>query len=106
MQAVVLPGGLATPRLPFTQTVPKAMLPVAGRPFIDWLLERLAKCGYTQVVMCVAHLADQLRAHVGESAYGMSIVWSDDADAATPGQRLGTAGALRAALARLEPTFL
>ena len=43
MQAVVLAGGLATRMRPKTLTIPKAMLEVAGRPFVDWQLERLAE---------------------------------------------------------------
>ncbi len=66
MQAVVLAGGLATRMRPRTLTVPKAMLEVAGRPFVDWQLERLARCGVTNVVMCVAFLGDQIREHVGD----------------------------------------
>ncbi len=66
MQAVVLAGGLATRMRPHTLTVPKAMLPVAGRPFVDWQLERLADAGLRDVVMCVAHLGEQRVAHVGD----------------------------------------
>ena len=45
MQAVVLAGGLATRMRPHTLTVPKSMLPVAGRPFVDWQIERLVAAG-------------------------------------------------------------
>jgi MurNAc alpha-1-phosphate uridylyltransferase len=102
MQAVVLAGGLATRMRPQTTLVPKAMLLVAGRPFVDWQLERLAQCGLRDVVMCIAYLGDQIRAHVGDgSRYGLRVAWSEDG-----GKLLGTAGALRAALQLLEPTFL
>src|SRR6185437_9158112 len=67
MQAVVLAGGLATRMRPRTLTVPKSMLEVAGRPFVDWQLERLAACGFREIVMCIAHLGDQIRAHVGDA---------------------------------------
>jgi N-acetyl-alpha-D-muramate 1-phosphate uridylyltransferase len=101
MQAVVLAGGLATRMRPLTETLPKSMLRVAGRPFVDWQLERLAACGVRDVVMCVAYLGDQIRDHVGDGArLGVRVVWS-----AEP-QLLGTAGALRNALSLLEPTFL
>jgi MurNAc alpha-1-phosphate uridylyltransferase len=102
MQAVVLAGGLATRMRPHTLTVPKSMLPVAGRPFVDWQLERLASAGLRDVVMCVAHLGEQIRAHVGDgAALGARVVWSEEGR-----QLLGTAGALRAALPLLEETFL
>jgi MurNAc alpha-1-phosphate uridylyltransferase len=102
MQAVVLAGGLATRMRPMTLTIPKSMLDVAGRPFVDWQLEKLASCGYDEVVMCVAHLGEQIRAHVGNgSRFGLNVRWSFEGE-----KLLGTGGALRAALERLSPTFL
>jgi NDP-sugar pyrophosphorylase family protein len=102
MQAVVLAGGLATRMRPATLTIPKSMLEVAGRPFVDWLLEKLAACGYGEVVMCVAHLGEQIRNHVGNGArFGLNVRYSEEGP-----NLLGTGGALRAALERLEPTFL
>ncbi len=102
MQAVVLAGGLATRMRPRTLTVPKSMLEVAGRPFVDWQLERLAECGFDEVVMCVAHLGEQIRAHVGDgSASGVKVAWAEEGPTL-----LGTAGALRAALPLLADEFL
>jgi MurNAc alpha-1-phosphate uridylyltransferase len=102
VQAVVLAGGLATRRRPQTLTVPKSMLLVAGRPFVDWQLERLAACGIGDVIMCVAHLAEQIEAHVGDGArLGVHVRWAHEGPTL-----LGTAGAIRAALGMLEPTFL
>jgi NDP-sugar pyrophosphorylase family protein len=102
MQAVVLAGGLATRMRPRTLTVPKSMLEVAGRPFVDWQLERLAACGVRDVVMCIAHLGGQIRDHVGDGrAFGLRVEWADEGPTL-----LGTAGAVRAALELLQPTFL
>lgn len=102
MQAVVLAGGLATRMHPSTLTVAKSMLPVAGRPFVDWQLERLASAGMRDVVMCVAFLGEQIRDHVksGER-FGVRVEWSFEGP-----KLLGTGGALRAALPALAPTFL
>lgn len=87
---------------PRTLTVPKSMLEVAGRPFVEWQLERLAACGLTDVVMCVAHLGEQIRAHVGDgSRFGVRIAWVDEGP-----NLLGTAGAVRNTLPLLAPTFL
>jgi NDP-sugar pyrophosphorylase family protein len=87
---------------PKTLTVPKAMLEVSGRPFVEWLLERLVEAGLPDVVMCVAHLGDQIRAHVGDgSRFGARVVWSEEGP-----KLLGTAGAIRAALPHLNETFL
>jgi len=87
---------------PRTLTVPKAMLEVAGRPFVEWQLERLAACGFTDVVMCVAYLGGQIREHVGDgSRFGVRVAWADEGPTL-----LGTAGAVRNALPVLAPAFL
>jgi MurNAc alpha-1-phosphate uridylyltransferase len=102
LQAVVLAGGLATRMRPRTSTIPKFLLPVAGRPFAAWKLERLAACGYRRVLLCVAHLGDAVRGFVGDgSAFGVQVEYSDEGP-----HLLGTAGALRRAQASLAPTFL
>jgi NDP-sugar pyrophosphorylase family protein len=87
---------------PRTLTVPKSMLEVGGRPFVDWQLDRLASSGFDEVVMCVAHLGEQIRAHVGDGArFGMRVVWSEEGP-----ELLGTGGAIRQALDLLAPAFL
>jgi MurNAc alpha-1-phosphate uridylyltransferase len=87
---------------PHTLTVPKSMLSVAGRPFVDWQIERLVAAGLSDVVMCIAHFGEQIRAHVGDGArLGARVEWSEEGP-----NLLGTAGAVRAALPLLEETFL
>lgn len=101
-QAVVLCGGLATRLLPRTERVPKFLLPVAGRPFAGWLLERLAACAYDEVVLCVGHLGDAIEDAVGDGlAFGVPVRYSREGP-----RLLGTAGALRAAVDILDATFL
>ncbi len=88
------------------------MLEVGGRPFVDWQLERLATSGIEEVIMCVGYLGDQIRGHVGDGQrFGLRVLWSEDATGASPGGNgdralLGTAGAIRAALHLLAPSFL
>jgi MurNAc alpha-1-phosphate uridylyltransferase len=102
MQAVVIAGGLATRMRPHTLTVPKAMLEVAGRPFVDWLLEKLVASGYSEAVFCIAHLGEQIEAHVGDGArFGLRVRYSAEGPTL-----LGTGGALRMALPMLAETFL
>ncbi len=87
---------------PRTLTLAKAMLDVAGRPFVDWQLEKLRVAGYDDVVMCVAFLGEQIQDHVGDGArYGLRVRYSNEGK-----DLLGTAGALRVALPLLAPTFL
>jgi len=101
-QAVVLAGGLATRMRPFTETIAKSMLEVAGRPFVDWLLERLAASGFDDVIMCIGRLGGQLRDHVKDGdRYGLRVRYSDEGETL-----LGTAGAVRLASELLAPTFL
>jgi N-acetyl-alpha-D-muramate 1-phosphate uridylyltransferase len=104
VQAVVLAGGLATRMLPQTRETPKYLLPVAGRPFAAWQLERLAAAGYGEVVLCVAHLGEQIRAFVGDgSAFGLRAAYVDEGPA-----RRGTGGALSLASEQgaLQDVFL
>jgi NDP-sugar pyrophosphorylase family protein len=101
-QVVVLAGGLGTRMLPRTESIPKFLLPVSGRPFGARLLERLAACGFARALLCIGHLGSAIRHEIGDGrAFGLDVEYADEGS--TP---LGTAGALRAASARLEPTFL
>lgn len=100
-QAVILAGGLGTRMYPKTSQIPKALLPVAGRPFIDWQLERLATNQYSTVLLCIGHLGHQIASHVGTAAFGMTVEFSEDGPTL-----LGTAGALRRALPALHDEFL
>jgi NDP-sugar pyrophosphorylase family protein len=102
LAAVLLAGGLGTRVAPLSGgTLPKAMLPVGGRPFIDYKLADLASQGVEDVFLLVAHLAAPLREHVGTgSAYGTHVHVIDEGDLL-----LGTGGALRHALSELPDFF-
>jgi NDP-sugar pyrophosphorylase family protein len=101
-QAVVLAGGLATRLGERTRRLPKFLLPVAGRPFAAWLLERLRRSGFSEVVLCIGHLGAEIRDLLGDgSAFGLTLRYSDDGE-----QLLGTGGALRQALGLLAPRTL
>ncbi|WP_437820537.1 nucleotidyltransferase family protein [Sorangium sp. So ce1078] len=100
-QAVILAGGLGTRMRPRTERTPKFLLPVAGRPFGAWLLERLAAAGFGEAVLCVGHLGDAVRAAMGDRFAGLPLRYADDGP-----ELLGTAGALRRALPHLAPVFL
>src|ERR1700722_19235713 len=79
LQAVVLAGGLATRMRPRTLTIAKSMLEVAGLPFVDWQLSKLASCGFGEVVMCIAHLGEQIQEHVGDGArFGLQVRYSHE----------------------------
>ena len=90
----LLAGGLATRLQPITHKIPKAMVEVAGRPFIDHQLALLERNGCRRVVLCLGHLGEQVAKHVGDgSRHGLDVNYSLDGD-----KLLGTGGALRQAL--------
>lgn len=97
----LLSGGLAKRLLPLTEGIPKALVPIAGVPFIDHQLKTAAVQGVRRVVVCAGHRGDQIRRHVGDaSRFGLEVVYSFDGD-----PLLGTGGALRKALPLLGPLF-
>lgn len=101
MVVVILAGGLATRLRPLTEKIPKSLVLVGGRTFIDYQLELLARSGVTDVLLCIGVYGDQIRAHCGDgSRYGLRITYSDDG----PEPR-GTGGALLHARALLPERF-
>lgn len=94
LPVAILAGGLATRMRPYTNTIPKALLLVNGKPFVDHQLQLLAKKGVKKVVFCIGYLGEQLRDHIKDgSQYGLTITWSTDGS-----EPLGTGGALRKAV--------
>jgi NDP-sugar pyrophosphorylase family protein len=94
VRCLVLAGGLGTRLAPVTETVPKCLIPVAGRPFAHWQLEWLASEGVTEIVYSIGHLGDLVRAEVGDGTrWGVSVRYVDDGP-----ERRGTAGAVRLAV--------
>jgi NDP-sugar pyrophosphorylase family protein len=97
----VLAGGLATRLRPITEKIPKALIAVAGRPFICRQLEYLRGQGITRVVLCTGYLGDQIAAVVGDGAvYDLELIYSPDGPTL-----LGTGGALKKALPALGKAF-
>src|SRR5712692_3516221 len=88
---------------PVTEVLPKAMLPIAGRPFVHHQLDWLASEGVTEVVFCIGYRGEMIREYVGDgSRWGLGAVYVDE------GSHLkGTGGALRLALDQgvLDPAF-
>jgi len=101
LPVAILAGGLATRLRPITTQVPKSMVPVAGRPFVDHQLTLLRENGIRRVVFCLGHLGEQLRDHVGDgSKFGIEATYSLDGP-----KLLGTGGAIRQALPLLGDAF-
>jgi D-sedoheptulose 7-phosphate isomerase len=101
LPVAILAGGVASRLHPITATMPKALVEVAGRPFIAHQLDLLRREGAQQVVLCVGHLGEQIRAFVGDGGrFGLQVAYSFDGDVL-----LGTGGALRRALPLLGEAF-
>ena len=87
--AVLMAGGLGTRLRPITESIPKPMVDVGGRPILETIVESLAHCGFRRVFLSVNYRADMIERHFGDGAsYGLRI------DYLRENVRLGTAGAL------------
>lgn len=97
----ILAGGLATRLRPITLTIPKALVEVAGEPFLAHQLRLAKRQGFSRVVLMVGHLGEQIEAFARDGeAFGLEVEYVYDG----PTQR-GTGGAIRAALPRLGEHF-
>lgn len=101
---MILAAGRGQRMRPLTDSMPKPLLPVAGKPLIDYHLEKLAGAGVTQVVINHAWQGARLQQHIGNGqAYGLDVVWSAEAEGG-----LETAGGIIKALPLLgdEPFWV
>ena len=100
-QAVILAGGLGVRLRPLTLEVPKPMVPVAGKPYLEHQLEELARQRIRDVVLLTGYLGEQIEQYFGDgAALGLSIRYSREPEP------LGTGGALVRALPLLARDFV
>ncbi len=95
MQAVILAAGEGTRMRPLTESTPKPLLVVAGKPILNYIFEALSG-EVDEVVLVVRYLGEQIRAHCGDSFYGRRIVYAE-------GSPRGTAYSFLAAKPHLAP---
>ncbi|HTO82500.1 MAG TPA: phosphotransferase [Methylomirabilota bacterium] len=93
-RAMVLAAGFGTRLRPITDTVPKPMVKVAGRPMIDTVIDRLVAIGVKSIVVNTHHLAEVIESHLG-ARRDLDIVFSREAEI------LETGGGIRKALPQL-----
>jgi len=102
LPVAILAGGLATRLYPATRTMPKALIEIAGRPFIDHQLLLLKEKGIRKITLCVGTFGSMIESHVGDgSRYGLDVTYSYDGKTL-----LGTGGAIRKASGLLGDEFI
>ncbi len=99
MQALILVGGEGTRLRPLTETVPKSVMPLAGRPFLSYMIDWLGRHGVDEVVLACGFKADQVRDVLGEGGTPRLRYVEE------PEPR-GTAGAIKFAAKQLSGRFL
>lgn len=81
MNALIFAAGLGTRLKPLTDTMPKALVPIHGKPLVQILLEKLKGCGVAEVVINVHHYAQQIVDFVSENdGFGLKVKFSDETD--------------------------
>ena len=101
--AIILSGGLGSRLGLLAAELPKPMLPVGGRPFVEYLVIRLARSGFTEIVFATGHHSEAISRHFGDgSRWGVSTLYSHESSP------LGTAGAIKlaAAATRADPLLI
>ncbi len=96
MTAAILAGGLGTRLRSVVADQPKVLAEVQGRPFLAYLLDRIATAGVKKAVLCTGHRGEQIEAEFGDSYGALQLEYSRETSA------LGTAGALRLAVPLLS----
>jgi D-glycero-alpha-D-manno-heptose 1-phosphate guanylyltransferase len=92
MQAIILAGGMGTRLNKVVPNLPKPMAPVGQRPFLEIVLESLAKTGFEKVILSVGFMADKIMNHFGSNCFGIDLVY------AVEDSPLGTGGGVRLAI--------
>ena len=81
MKALVFAAGLGTRLKPLTDTMPKALVPVAGEALLSRVMRKLTAAGYDDIVINVHHFADQIRDYVAaHDDFGVKVSFSDETD--------------------------
>ena len=99
VHGLIFAAGLGTRLKPLTDTMPKALVPLAGKPLLQWQVEKLREAGITDIIVNVHHFPDQIiEAVKANNGWGCNILISDERDLL-----LDTGGGLRKAMQLLSP---
>ena len=101
MKVVIMAGGKGTRIAQVNATVPKPMIPIEGKPILEYQIETLKKQGYTDIILIVGHMGNVIQKYFGDgSAFGVQISYIVEE------QPLGTAGALYFLKDEIQNDFL
>ena len=89
MRAILLAGGYGTRLRPITNSIPKCLVPINGKPLLDYWLENLSRSGFQSFLINTHHLAEQVK------EYSIKSVYKDCIELIHEDVLLGTAGTLR-----------
>ena len=99
-QALILAGGKGERLRPLTDNTPKPMLPIAGKPLLEWQLLALKKHGIKNVIICASYLSDKIKGYFGSEWNDMKILYPEEKEP------LGTGGAIKNSEHLLDDNFL
>ena len=101
MKSVILAGGLGTRLRPYTKSLPKPMLPLGGKPILEYEIEWARKNGIKEIVLCVSYLRNKIEDYFGDGKkFGVKIEY------AISKKPLATAGQLKTAEKFIDDTFV
>lgn len=95
---MIFAAGLGTRLKPITDSLPKALVPVCGKPLLYHVIEKLKAAGYEELVINIHHFPEKIREYLSGQDFGVRIGLSDESE-----QLLETGGGIRHARPLLEP---
>src|SRR3989344_7811731 len=88
---VIVAGGLAKRMKPITEEIPKCLIDINGKPLIQHQIEFFRENGYTEIIFCVAHLANKVKDYFRDGAkFGVNITYLEETN-----KLMGTAGSVK-----------
>jgi len=101
MKAIILAGGLGTRLRPLTDVTPKPLLPIKGKPTMQWAIENLKKHGITDIILAISYHADKIKEYFGDgSKLEVNLSYSVE------DEPLGTGGAVKQASEQAGDDFI
>lgn len=99
MQAIIMAGGKGTRMQKLYPKIPKLLIPLKGKPFLDHLIDYLKKNGCREIIICAGYLGDKVKEYISQKTYGVKVSLSIEK------KPLGTGGALYLIKDLLEKDF-